>query len=235
MTAIVQKERREKKGERNMKIYSAIVVLCFLCMMAGCNQKSNKSSEHNKNPWLEERIEKWKSGSEDEKLEALGDISTEGLLKISEKDSFALPFFYERFKKGDEAERETAIRSMGFIKNSESLTYIKQGLKDESYFVRDKAIWALSQFDDSEKTALLIPLLEDKNVLVRLRAAQTLKPVVKEEKLLKQIQEILNNPPVIKIDAKDTKDPQELGKAVFDALRKEAEKSEKQPNPVKSE
>lgn len=207
-----------------MKIYSAIVVTCFLFMMAGCNQKSNKSSEHYKNLWLEERIEKWKSGSEDEKLEALGDISTEGLFKISEKDFFALPFFYERFKNGDEAERETAIRSMGFIKNPESLRYIKQALKNESYFVRDKAIWALRQFDDSEKTALLIPLLEDRNVLVRQRAAHTLRPIVKEEKVLKRINEILNNPPVIEIDLKDTEDPQELGKAVFDALRKEAEK-----------
>jgi len=218
-----------------MKVYFAIAVLCFLFIMAGCNQKSDKPSEHFKNPWLEERIEKWKSGSEDEKLEALGDISTEGLFKMSEQDSFALPFLHERFKNGDEAERETAIRSMGFIKNTDSLPYIKQGLKDESYFVRDKAIWSLSQFDDSEKTELLIPLLEDKNILVSQRAAHTLKPIVKEEKLLKQIQEILNNPPVIKIDAKDTKDSQELGKSVFDALRKEAEKSEKQPDPHKSE
>jgi hypothetical protein len=210
----------QEKGRRNMKIYSAIVVLCFLFMMPGCNSY--------RNPWLEKRIEKWKSGSENDKLDALYDISTEGLFKISEKDSFALPFFYERFKKGDEAERETAIRSMGFIKNPDSLPYIKQGLKDESDFVRDKAIWALSQFDDSEKTALLIPLLEDRNFLVRQRAAHTLKPMVKEEKVLKRIHEILNNPPVIKIDVKDTKDSQELGKAVFDALRKEAEKSEKQ-------
>lgn len=210
-----------------MKIYSAIIVLCFLCMMAGCSSY--------KNSWLEERIEKWKSGSQNEKLDALYDISTEGLFKISEKDSFALPFLYERFKNGDEADRETAIRSMGFIKNPGSLPYIKQGLKDESYFVRDKAIWALSQFDDSEKTALLIPLLEDKNILVRQRAAHTLKPICKEEKLLKQIQDILNNPPVIKIDGKDTKDSQGLGRTVFDALKKEAEKSEKQHKPGKSE
>jgi len=185
----------------------------------GCGQNKDKPSKQQRNLWLEERIEGWKNGNEEERWNALGDIAQEGSRNISPKDSFALPFLHERFKAGDEAERETAMRAMGLINDPASLSYIKDGLNDESFFVRKMAVWALSRFDGSEKTALIIPLLDDENDLVRQQAANVLKPLVTDEKIKKRIAAVLNNLPMVTIEVKNPQDPQEVGKAVSDALR----------------
>ena len=207
-----------------MKIQSALIVFCILSVLFGCGQNMDKPS----NLWLENRIEKWKSGNENERRDALGDIAQEGIFKISPKDSFALPFLHERFQGGNEAERETALIAMGSINNRASLPYIKKGLKDESFFVRKRSIWALSRFNDAEKTALIIPLLDDENGLVRQQAANVLEPLVTDKKIKKRIDAVLNNLPMVSIEVKDPKDPQEVGKAVFDALKGQADQGENQ-------
>lgn len=218
-----------------MKIQPVLIVFCSLLILFGCGQNKDKPSKQQRNLWLEERIERWKNGDEDQRWNALGDIAQEGIFNISKKDSFALPFLHERFKAGDEAERETAMGAMGLINDPASLPYIKEGLKDESFFVRKKAVWALSRFDDSEKTALIIPLLDDKNDLVRQQAANVLKPLVTDEKIKKRIAAVLNNLPMVTIEVKNPQDPQEVGKAVSDALREQAHQGENQRKAEKAE
>jgi HEAT repeat protein len=104
--------------------------------------------------------------------------------KVADK-SMVLDLLFKTLQKDNPYARRNSVLALGIIQNRKALKPLLSVLKDESFEVREKTVWALVSLKENRRAVLpLIGSLSDKNSGVRERAAWALGAIGDERAVL---------------------------------------------------